>query len=104
MLDEIIKKNMDSVIKFRRYFHQYPELSFEEFETSEYIAEKLTELGYKVKTKVGGTGVVAILETGLEGPVIAFRADMDALPILEETGLPFESLVDMMDICQYCWA
>jgi amidohydrolase len=100
MLDEIIKKNMDSVIKFRRYFHQYPELSFEEFETSEYIAEKLTELGYKVKTKVGGTGVVAILETGLEGPVIAFRADMDALPILEETGLPFESKrVGVMHAC-----
>lgn len=100
MLDEIIKKNIDRVIEYRRHFHAYPELSFEEFETSEYIAEKLTEMGYKVKTKVGGTGVVAVLETGTEGPVIAFRADMDALPILEETGLPFESRrVGVMHAC-----
>ena len=100
MLGEIIKKNMDSVIEFRRHFHQYPELSFEEFETSEYIAEKLTTMGYKVKSKVGGTGVVAILETGIEGPVIAFRADMDALPIFEESGLLYESKrVGVMHAC-----
>lgn len=100
MLDELIKKNMDSVIEYRRHFHQYPELSFEEFETSEYIAEKLTAMGYKVKTKVGGTGVVAVLETGIDGPAIAFRADMDALPILEETGLSFESKrVGVMHAC-----
>lgn len=91
MLDRLDNNIMNRVIEYRRHFHQYPELSFEEFETSEYIAEKLTEMGYDIKSKSGGTGVIATLNTGNEGPVIAFRADMDALPILEETGVPFES-------------
>lgn len=90
-LQEIIEKNNGQVIDYRRQFHQNPELSFEEFETSGYIAEKLNAMGYQVKTKIGGTGVLAVLDTGKPGPTIAFRADMDALPILEETGLEFES-------------
>lgn len=91
MLNKQIENIMEDVIEYRRHFHKYPELSFEEFETSEYIAGKLTQMGYEVRTKIGGTGVVATLNTDVEGPVIAFRADMDALPILEETGLEFES-------------
>lgn len=82
---------MTNVIKYRRHFHQYPELSFEEFETAQFIEEKLLDFGYTVRSHLGGTGVVATFDTGREGPVIAFRADMDGLPILEETGLPFES-------------
>lgn len=87
-------------IEYRRHFHQYPELSFEEFETSKYIAEKLISFGYDVKTNVGGTGVIAVLRTNKEGKSIAFRADMDALPMLEETGLPFASKrVGIMHAC-----
>lgn len=76
---------------WRRHFHAHPELSFEEFDTSDYIAAQLSGMGYDVRRNVGGTGVVATLDTGRPGPAIAFRADMDALPVLEETGLPFES-------------
>lgn len=91
MIEKIIQENIDKIIEYRRHFHEFPELSFEEFETSDFIAEKLSGLGYEVKKNVGGTGVVATLATGRKDPVIAFRADMDALPIMEESGLPFES-------------
>lgn len=83
--------NKEEVVALRRHFHENPELSFEEFETSDFIAEKLKEMGLEVSCHIGGTGVVATLDTGRPGPVIALRADMDALPIIEETGLPFES-------------
>jgi len=91
LIHEIAEKNRETVVHWRRHFHQHPELSFEEFDTSDYIAAQLTDMGYQIKRNIGGTGVMAILETGKSGPTIAFRADMDALPILEETGLPFES-------------
>ena len=83
--------NKKETVALRRHFHENPELSFEEFETSEFIADKLVDMGLDVSSHIGGTGVVAVLDTGRPGPCIAFRADMDALPILEETGLPFES-------------
>lgn len=88
---KLIEKNMPQVVGWRRYLHRHPELSFEEFDTADFIAEKLTAMGYAVKRNVGGTGVTASFESEKPGPVIAFRADMDALPILEETDLPFES-------------
>lgn len=75
----------------RRHLHQFPELSFQEKETSTFVAEQLREMGYTPRTGVGGYGVVAVLEGAQPGPVIALRADMDALPITEETGLPFAS-------------
>lgn len=100
MIDKLVKKYMPKIVELRRWFHQFPELSFEEFETSEFIAERLTELGYSVKTHIGGTGVMAVLDTGIQGPAIAFRADMDALPILEESGLDFDSKrVGVMHAC-----
>jgi len=83
--------NKEEVVALRRHFHENPELSFEEFETSDFIAEKLKEMDLEVSCHIGGTGVVATLDTGRPGPVIALRADMDALPVIEETGLPFES-------------
>lgn len=88
---KLTEENMPEVVQWRRHLHLCPELSFEEFDTADFIAEKLTAMGYEVKRNVGGTGVTAALESGKPGPAIAFRADMDALPILEETGLPFES-------------
>lgn len=80
------------VTAWRRHLHQNPELSFEEQETAAFVTERLTEMGYAPRTGVGGGyGVVAVLEGGKPGPTIALRADMDALPIHEETGLAFSS-------------
>ena len=72
--------------------HRHPELSLEEHETSKTVEEKLTAFGYSV-TRMGGTGVVGVLANG-DGPVVLARADMDALPITEATGLPYASAVD----------
>ena len=100
MINEIVNRIIPKVIEYRRHFHEFPELSFEEFETSEFIADKLKGLGYEVRTNIGGTGVMATLNTGTPGPVIAFRADMDALPIMEESGLDFDSKrVGVMHAC-----
>jgi len=84
-------KYKDAVIGWRRHLHEYPELSFAETATSVYIADRLEEIGCDVMRNVGGTGVVGMLDSGQPGPVIAFRADMDALPITEDTGLPYAS-------------
>ncbi|HWQ78164.1 MAG TPA: amidohydrolase [Anaerovoracaceae bacterium] len=91
LTEGLIQQYEPEFIQWRRYFHRNPELSFEEFETSDFIAERLSEMGYAVKRNIGGTGVIGMLDTGKPGPVIAFRADMDALPLIEATGLPFES-------------
>lgn len=79
------------VIEWRRHFHQYPELSNRETKTGIYIAEYLKSLGLEVQHPVAKTGVVAILRTGKPGPVIALRADIDALPVTERNSLPFAS-------------
>ncbi len=70
--------------------HQNPELSLLEEKTSAKLADRMRKLGYAVTTKVGGTGVVAILKNG-PGPTLLIRTDMDALPVLEQTGLPYAS-------------
>ena len=75
----------------RRHLHANPELSFEERETANYVAERLESWGYEVTRNVGGYGVVGRLTQGTGGRSIAIRADMDALPIVEETGLPYAS-------------
>ncbi|MES1225045.1 MAG: amidohydrolase, partial [Bacteroidota bacterium] len=80
-------------ISWRRDFHEHPELSNREFRTSKIIADFLRSLGLEVKDGVAKTGVVAILHGGKPGPVIALRADMDALPVTERTNVPFASKV-----------
>jgi amidohydrolase len=75
----------------RRDFHAHPELGFQEVRTSGIVARELNALGLEVRSGVGGTGVVALLEGSKPGPVLLIRADMDALPILEETGAPYAS-------------
>lgn len=75
----------------RRDFHAHPELGFHEVRTAGIVAKELTALGLEVHTGVGGTGVVALLEGAKPGPVVLVRADMDALPIHEETGAPYAS-------------
>lgn len=76
----------------RRDIHAHPELGFEEFRTSALIAEKLGEWGIEVHTGIGGTGVVGVLRSGRPGRSIGLRADMDALPMDEETNLPYASI------------
>ncbi len=81
------------LVTWRRDFHQHPELGNREFETSAKIAAHLKSLGIEVKTGVAKTGVVGILKGGKPGPVVALRADMDALPVVERGDLPFKSTV-----------
>lgn len=88
-VDEI----MPGVVADRRHLHQYPEIGFHEFETAKFIAERLQSLGLdEVRTGIAKTGVVGILRGGKPGKVVALRADMDALPIEEETGAEYRSL------------
>jgi len=79
------------VIEWRHHFHQFPELSNREFKTAEKVADHLKSLGMEVKTGVAHTGVVGVLKGGKPGPVVALRADMDALPVIERVNLPFAS-------------
>jgi amidohydrolase len=79
------------VIALRRHFHQYPELSNREFETAKRIAKELRAMGLKPETGIASTGVVAILKGGKPGPLVALRADIDALPVEEQVDLPFAS-------------
>ncbi len=81
----------DQLIAWRRNFHEYPELSNREFETSATVADHLRKLGMEVRTGIAHTGVVGILNPGKEGSVVALRADMDGLPVTEKTGLSFAS-------------
>ncbi|SHN30725.1 amidohydrolase [Mucilaginibacter sp. OK098] len=86
----------DQIIAWRRDFHEHPELGNHEVRTSGIIAKYLQSLGLEVKTGVATTGVVAILRGGKPGPVVALRADMDALPVTERTPVPFASKVKTM--------
>jgi amidohydrolase len=82
---------MPKVVAWRRDIHEHPELGNREARTAALVAEHLRKLGYEVKTGVAHTGVVGILKGGLPGPVVALRADMDALPVTEQVDLPFAS-------------
>ena len=87
--DQIVSK----AVSWRRDIHEHPELSNREVRTGKLVADHLTALGLEVKTGVAHTGVIGILKGGKPGPCVAIRADMDALPVIEETGLPFASKV-----------
>jgi amidohydrolase len=97
---EDVNKKADAlqsqIIAWRRDFHEHPELGNHEVRTSGIIAKYLQSLGLEVKTGVATTGVVAILRGGKPGPVVALRADMDALPVTERTPVPFASKVKTM--------
>ena len=92
-LDALASRDIDTVIKERRYIHQHPELSNREFDTSKYIAARARALGLEVRTPIGKTGVVAVLRGAKPGPTVALRAELDALPYTEEVDLPFKSTV-----------
>lgn len=91
-IEQTAKDVNDSVIAWRRHLHQYPELSNRESNTMKYIVEKLQGLGLEIKSGVAKTGVVAILKGGKPGPVVALRADIDGLPVIERANLPFKSI------------
>ena len=86
----------DKVIAWRRDIHQNPELGYHETRTAALAAKHLQALGYEVRAGVGDTGVVGILRSGRPGPVVALRADMDALPVEEKVDLPFASKAKAM--------
>jgi carboxypeptidase Ss1 len=90
LLNEISEYE-DGMISVRRHIHENPELSYMEFETAKLVAEKLESLRIKVIEGVGGTGVVGLLKGSKEGNVVALRADMDALPVNEESDVAFKS-------------
>ena len=94
-MDNLLKEldlRKQKMIDIYRYLHQHPELSFQESETARYIADFYRKLGINVREGVSGNGVIAILDSGKPGKSIAIRADFDALPIQEETGLEWASL------------
>lgn len=91
---------MPDLVDIRHHLHQYPEIGLSEFKTSDYIAEKLVAMGYEVTRGLATTGMVATLRNGTSERSIGIRADIDALPILEETGLEHASKIPgMMHAC-----
>lgn len=90
IFDEIDKRQ-DEMVKHRRHIHENPELSFKEVETAKYIADYYKDKEVEVTKNMGGNGVRVVIDTGKPGKNIGLRADFDALPIQEETGLPFAS-------------
>lgn len=107
-IDQRAKAIEDKLIAWRRDIHQHPELGNQETRTAKLVADHLRALGMEVKTGVAVTGVVAVLKGGKPGPVVALRADMDALPVKEQVDLPFASQakgtylgkeVDVMHAC-----
>ena len=85
---------LEEVIELRRHFHRHPEVSFSEHETSKRLGERMRELGLELKRCPTETGVVAMLDTGKPGKTVMLRADIDALPIHEESGVEFASGTD----------
>jgi amidohydrolase len=92
-LDRIADRIEPKVIEWRRDIHEHPELGNREVRTAALVADHLKRLGYEVRTGVAKTGIVAVLRGGKPGPVVALRADMDALPVTEDVDLPFASKV-----------
>ena len=90
-IDAALAGNQKQLVEWRRHLHQNPELGNREVETAKFVVEKLRSFGLEPRTGVAKTGVVAVIEGGRPGPVVALRADMDALPITEEVDLPFAS-------------
>ena len=91
MIDQEVERLTPQLIEDRRYFHQHPELAFQEENTARVVAQRLRELGLEVRTGVGRTGVVGVLRGGRPGRTVLLRADMDALPIEEENDVPYRS-------------
>lgn len=95
-----IDKLFPELVDIRRYLHQYPELSFQETKTAQFIANYYDKLGIPYEANIGGNGVIARLEGGKPGRTVALRADFDALPIQDEKDVPYKSKIDgVMHAC-----
>jgi amidohydrolase len=92
-LPALVEQHAPQAIACRHDLHQHPELSYEEVQTGKRVAAELQKLGLEVKTGIAKTGVVGVLKGGRPGPVVAVRADMDALPVVEQSDFPFRSTV-----------
>src|SRR5438105_15341785 len=92
-IDRIANQIEAKVISWRRDIHEHPELGNREFRTSKIVADHLRALGLEVREAIAHTGVIGLLKGARPGPVVALRADMDALPVSEEVDLPFASKV-----------
>jgi hippurate hydrolase len=92
-LEKLIERGKPGVLEHYRWFHQHPEVSNQEHQTSKHLAEAMSALGARVQTGIGGTGFVAVLsgQKPGKGPFVLYRADMDALPVTEQTGLAYAS-------------
>ncbi len=90
-VNKLVEKHAATTIKMREQIHQNPELGNREFKTAEMVANHLRSLGMEVKTGIGHTGVIGLLKGGKPGTVVAVRADMDALPVTEDTPYAFKS-------------
>ena len=91
-VDGWVELELPELLKVYRHLHENPELSLKEAKTSAFVAKALAKAGYSVETKIGGYGVIGILRNG-RGPTLLIRGDMDGLPIVEATGLPYASVV-----------
>ncbi len=99
-LKQKVKESIDQLIALRRSIHQFPELGLDCNRTASLVTDQLRNSGFEVQTGIAKTGVVGILRGPNEGPVTALRVDMDALPLQEQTGLPFASKVpNVMHAC-----
>ena len=92
VIEKLVKEDYPSLETLYKHFHSHPELSFEEEQTAARLAKELRAAGVEVTTGVGGHGVVGVLANG-KGPTVLIRADMDALPLAERTGLAYASKV-----------
>lgn len=99
-VDAGVQAVSQQLVAWRRDIHSHPELSGQEVRTAKLVADHLKKLGLQVTTNVGGTGVVAVLQGTRPGKVIALRADMDALPVKEMSGLPFSSQIKGINMGQ----
>ncbi|MCA0753920.1 amidohydrolase [Paenibacillus sp. N4] len=100
IVDQTLQQLYPQMVRWRRHLHQYPELSFHERVTAGWIASQLTELGCDVRTDVGGHGLIASIKGDLPGPVVALRADIDALPIQDEKTCEYASKIpNVMHAC-----
>ena len=95
-IDKVLTQELPDLEKLYKEFHKNPELSLQEEKSAARLAKELQALGFEVTTKVGGTGVVALLKNG-KGPTILVRTDMDALPVTEQTGVAYASKVTLRD-------
>ncbi len=93
---KFIDADMARMLALYKHIHAHPELSYQEVETAARLAKELRDAGFDVTEKVGGTGVVGVLKNGA-GPTVLVRADMDALPVVEQTGLLYASKVRTLD-------